>query len=284
MARSTKRVATRFGEIAYEERGEGPPALFLHGVFLNGHLWRHVIDEVAGQRRCFALDLLGHGETRTPPEADLSFDAQAGMIAAFADALGLGRIDLVGNDSGGGIAQIFAASFPERVRSLTLTNCDTHDNWPPPTFLPFIEAVAAGRLRELGPAVLADPAAGRELLGVGYEHPERVSDETVRTYLDPIFASADRIALLERWCPAMDNRQTVAAEASLRRLAAPTLIVWGTGDPFFDVAWARWLYEAIPGARPPVVLEGAKLFFPEERPEPLAAALRSLWAEAAVPA
>ena len=70
------------------------------------------------------------------------------MLTEFLDALEIDQVDLVGNDSGGGIAQIFAALYPERVRSLTLTNCDTHDNWPPEAFKPFLEMAAAGGLRD----------------------------------------------------------------------------------------------------------------------------------------
>ncbi len=51
------------------------------------------------------------------------------MLKEVLDALKIDQVDLVGNDSGGGIAQIFAALYPERVRTLTLTNCDTPDNW-----------------------------------------------------------------------------------------------------------------------------------------------------------
>ena len=57
------------------------------------------------------------------------------------------QVDLVGNDSGGGIAQIFAALHPSRVRSLTLTDCDVHDNWPPEAFKPFLAMAAAGGLQ-----------------------------------------------------------------------------------------------------------------------------------------
>ena len=73
--------------------------------------------------------------------------ANANMLREFLDALKIDRVDLVGNDSGGGIAQIFAALHPERVRSLTLTDGDTHDNWPPEAFKPFLEMAAAGGLR-----------------------------------------------------------------------------------------------------------------------------------------
>jgi pimeloyl-ACP methyl ester carboxylesterase len=78
----------------------------------------------------------------------------------------------------------------------------------------------------------------------------------------------------------MDNRQTTAIEPGLRALRAPTLIVWGDGDIFFDVKWAHWLKATIPGALEPIIVEGAKLFFPEERPDELIAPLRKFWSAA----
>ena len=56
-------------------------------------------------QRCIALDLMGHGATKTPADADMSFDAQVAMIGAFLDALKIDQVDLVANDSGGGIAR-----------------------------------------------------------------------------------------------------------------------------------------------------------------------------------
>jgi pimeloyl-ACP methyl ester carboxylesterase len=86
------------------------------------------------------------------------------------------QVDLVGYDSGGGIAQIFAASYPERVRSLTLSDCDAHDNWPPEPFKPFLAMAAAGGLRGTLDAMLADKSIYRspQALGPAYEHPERL--------------------------------------------------------------------------------------------------------------
>jgi pimeloyl-ACP methyl ester carboxylesterase len=77
MRRNLKHTATWYGDIAYTDKGVGPAALFVHGVFLNGYLWRHVIDRVADVRRCIAVDLLAHGATRTPRNQDVSFEAQA---------------------------------------------------------------------------------------------------------------------------------------------------------------------------------------------------------------
>ena len=136
---------TASGRIAYIEDGEGPVALFVHGVPLNGYHWRHVIDRVRHRRRCIAVDLMALGYTEIAPTQDVSFTSQARMLAEVLDVLGMDGIDLVGNDSGGAIAQIFAAHHPERLRSLVLTNCDVHDGWPPPQVLPLIRSTA-GRL------------------------------------------------------------------------------------------------------------------------------------------
>src|SRR5437016_12427509 len=137
---------TPSGRIAYVEQGRGPAAVLLHGVPLNGFHWRHVIDAVSDLRRCIALDLMGLGYTEIAPDQDVSFGAQARMLAELCDARGLGPIDLVGNDSGGGIAQILEARHAERLRTLTLTNCDTPDNWPPEAEKPTLEAARTGAL------------------------------------------------------------------------------------------------------------------------------------------
>src|SRR4051812_24716205 len=91
---SRRTTDTPYGEIAYVERGSGPTALFVHGVLLNSYLWRDALERLAPERRCIALDIMGHGATRVSDEQDLSFDAQAGMIAAFLDALRLDQVDL----------------------------------------------------------------------------------------------------------------------------------------------------------------------------------------------
>src|ERR1700716_3523747 len=141
---TTHSVETPSGHISYASAGSGPVALFVHGVVLNKHLWRHQLAGLSDIRRCIAADLLAHGDTEITPEQDVSVTANARMLKEVLDALQVDQVDLVGNDSGGGIAQIFAALYPERVRSLTLTDCDTYDNWPPEAFKPFVEMVAGG--------------------------------------------------------------------------------------------------------------------------------------------
>jgi pimeloyl-ACP methyl ester carboxylesterase len=266
---TTHSVETPSGRISYASAGSGPAALFVHGVVLNKHLWRHQLAGLSDIRRCIAVDLLAHGDTEIAPDQDVSVTANAKMLKEVLDALKIDQVNLVGNDSGGGIAQIFAALNPERVRTLTLTNCDSHDNWPPEAFKPFVDMVKAGGLRETLNAMLADKTIFRSpgALGPAYERPETVTDEDIETYSPPPGAERTAYTDLQRFVVAFDNKHTRLIEPQLRKLQAPTLIVWGTDDVYFPVKWAHWLAETIPGAKPPVELAGARIFFPEERAE-----------------
>lgn len=267
------------GRISYIEQGEGPVALFVHGVLLNGHLWRHQLEHLSDIRRCIAVDLLAHGDTEIAPDQDVSVTANAQMLLEFLDALHIDKIDLVGNGSGGGVAQIFAASHPERVRSLTLTDSDAHDNWPPEAFKPFLATAETGGLSDTLNAMLADKNVYRspQALGPAYENPEQLSDEDIEKYLRPLVKTAQRTRDFQRFLAAFDNKHTLAVEAGLRALQAPTLIVWGTDDVYFDVKWSHWLAETIPGTRRRVELEGARIFFPEERWAEFNTELRGHW-------
>src|SRR5262245_49854339 len=281
----TKRtVETASGRIAYAEQGDGPVALFVHGVLLNGHLWRHQLAHLSDVRRCIAVDLLAHGDTEIAANQDVSVTANANMLREFLDALSIEEVDLVGNDSGGGIAQIFAASHPQRLRSLTLTDCDAHDNWPPDAFKPFLATAANGGLSPTLNAMLADKNVYRApgALGPAYEHPERVVDDSIEIYLRPLVRTEGRTLDFQRFLAAFDNAHTGSIEPRLRTLRVPTLIVWGTDDVYFDVKWSRWLADAIPGTRRRIELEGARIFFPEERWGEFNRELRAHWQAAAV--
>src|SRR5260370_11876266 len=102
-------AATGFGNIAYRETGSGRAAVFVHGVLLNGHLWDPLIERLAGIRRCIAVDILAHGATDARSDQDLSFDAQAAMLAAFCDAMKLEQADIIPNDTASGIRQTLPA-------------------------------------------------------------------------------------------------------------------------------------------------------------------------------
>jgi pimeloyl-ACP methyl ester carboxylesterase len=275
-------AATRFGEISYLDLGAGPTALFVHGIATNAYLWRHVMDALSGQRRCIAIDLPLHGQSPVTAEQDLSLAALAAGLDDFCEVLGLTGIDLVANDTGGAIAQIFAARHPQRLATLTLTNCDTVDNLPPEAFKPMVELAAAGNLAPSAVSMFANLEASAQIsFASGYEHLDRIDRDVIRSYLQPCFGTIERARQFERLLVSLDVGDLQAVMPQLGELTVPTLVVWGTGDAFFDVSWAYWLRDTIPGTTRVVTVDGARLFFPEERPMDLVPHLEQHWAAVA---
>jgi pimeloyl-ACP methyl ester carboxylesterase len=275
-------VQTSFGRIAYVEMGEGPAALFLHGVPLNGAHWRDVMSAVSPRARAIAIDLMGLGHSEVALDQDLTFPVQAQMALEVMDALGIDRFDLVGNDSGGAIAQILCVNAPTRVRSLTLTNCDCHDNWPPAAFAQATALAKFGRLSAVLKGVLDNLALARSDLGLGtgFERPDLLTADLVSAYIAPLVATDARMTQLDRYVASMDSSQTVSIYDALCNLHVPTQILWGEKDVFFPVEWARWLGRTIPGTTRVIEIVGARLFFAEERPYWLAERLIEHWSDA----
>jgi pimeloyl-ACP methyl ester carboxylesterase len=272
-------VATRSGPVSViDTGGPGRAALFVHGLGTSSYLWRNVIAELGGQRRCVAVDLPLHGRTPAAPGQDFSLPALAGFLAGCCDALGLGAVDLVANDSGGAIAQVFAAGHPDRLRTLTLTDCETQDNLPPRALLPATWAARLGLLARLGPSLARDTDRARKrFYGVGYQDAAQPPDDLVRAWQDPLLGTRAAAREYQRLFLSLRARDLRAARPALARLNVPTLIVWGTDDKFFPRRFAYWLRDTIPGATGVVEIDGGRLFFPDERAAELTAALRRHW-------
>jgi pimeloyl-ACP methyl ester carboxylesterase len=285
--RHRKTVPTRSGVRGYVDVGDGPVAFFVHGLGTNAYLWRNVIGLLREERRCIAMDLPLHGHSPVGPGDDLSLPALAQSVEDFLDALDLTGVDLVANDTGAAVSQIFAAQHPQRLSSLTLTNCEARDNIPNEAFTGTVELARRGELAAVAVEMvrtIEQARSGDRAIGLNYEHPERLSDETLRTYLEPICGTLDNARHFERLLCALDSKDLLAALPGLQRLTVPTLIVWGTGDFHFEVSWAHWLRDTIPGAREVVEIEGGKLYFPDERAAEFVPHLRRHWAAARVPA
>jgi pimeloyl-ACP methyl ester carboxylesterase len=268
---------TTFGKIAYVETGSGSPALFLHGFPVNGFAWRDVIEDLAPTRRCIAPDLMGLGYTEVKPDQDLRFDQQAAMIAAFMDRLGLTQVDLVGNDSGASISQVFAARYPARLRSLTITNCEVHDLWPNAMLKAAFDQFADPSIVAGLNAMLQTPALARQGLASVYEDATRIPDEAFKTYLEPVLSSEARSNSLRRFLNLGNLKVLTPIAPQLRELKVPTLIAWGEADTAFDLKSVDWLRSNIGGVRRVVMVPRGKLFFPEEHPKLMSVLLNEFW-------
>jgi pimeloyl-ACP methyl ester carboxylesterase len=268
------------GRIAYVERGRGPGAIFLHGYPLNGFQWRGAMARLADRRRCIAIDLMGLGYSDVAQGADLSPLAQAAMVVAVMDRLGLSEADLVSNDSATGVAQLIAAHHPQRVRSLLLTNGDVDANSPPAPFMGAIEQARKGELVLFFDRHLADNAfaRSRDGIGRGYTRPDRIlTPDVVETYLRPLVGSDKRRAQSQGYAIAMLPNPLPAAAPALRAFDKPVRMVWARNNELFGDDWAAWLDRTFPRSRGVRFVEDANLFFPEERPDLIAEEARKLW-------
>ena len=142
--------------------------------------------------------------------------------------------------------------------------------------MPTIQAAREGTLAALFQTLLDDPGAARARMARAFADPSVLTDEIVRVYLEPLLASAERRRSFHRYWLGFDPIHTVRIEPRLRALRVPTLIVWALDDIFFELKWAHWLRDAIPGVVRLVEVPGARLFFPEDRPHALIDPLRKL--------
>lgn len=275
-------LSTRFGNIAYTDRGGGQVALFLHGFPLNSFQWRGAIERLSPYRRCIAPDSLGLGYTQVAEGVHITPATQVQMLVALLDALSIRDVDIVANDSGGAIAQLFFTLHPDRVRTVLLTNCDVENNCPPPAVIPVIDLARKGRFADewLAPWVADKHLArsGKGLGGMTFTYPEKLTDETIDMYLGPLVESPARRALTNAYAMGLAPNPLAGTEPLLRQSQKPVRIVWGTGDTIFSQDDAAYLDRTLPRSQGVRWMEGAKLFFPEEYPDVIAEEARKLWA------
>jgi pimeloyl-ACP methyl ester carboxylesterase len=258
------------GTVRYRDTGQGTPIVFVHGLLVNGLLWRKVTPLLDGEFRCIVPDWpLGSHSDPLAPGADRSPRGVANLIADFLEALDLEGVILVANDTGGAIAQLVATERPERIGRLVLTPCDAYENFLP---LAFRHLQWLARVPGALPLVFQGmrvAALRRSPLGFGLLTRRPIPDPILQAWVRPFLGSAgvrrDTIGLLR----AVDTRDTLGAAERLRDFERPTLIAWAREDRFFKLRFAERLAQAIPDCRLETI-EDSYTFVSEDQPERLA--------------
>jgi pimeloyl-ACP methyl ester carboxylesterase len=268
MAEQRKEVELATGRIRYREAGAGKPVVFVHGYLVDGRLWDGVVDRLSASHRCFAPDWpFGAHQHAMAPGADLSPPGIAAVVADFLTAHELEDVTIVGNDSGGAISQVLVTRHPERIGRLVLTNCDTHENFPPGIFkaLPLLAKV---------PGATTTMAQGFRIGAVGRRAFKpfartTIPPELVASWLAPSLRDRAVRADLKKVTIGLDKRYTLAAAAALRGSQLPILLAWAPGDRYFPISYAERLAGEAGNARI-VTVEGARTFVPLDQPQRVA--------------
>jgi pimeloyl-ACP methyl ester carboxylesterase len=267
----TREVHVGGATLRYREVGEGTPLLFLHGLLVNGDLWRKVVPLLSDRFRCITPDLpLGSHELPVESRDDLSPRGVAGMVAEFIGALRLRDVTVVANDTGGAITQLLVTEHPGLVSRVVLTPCDCFENFLPPAFK-MLQICGrssafwwlAGQSMRLRPLLRTPLAFGLLMHGAP---PREIAD----SWLGPVRRSKAVRGDVAAFTRRIDSRDTVAAGARLHAFAGEVLLAWAASDRGFPRTYARRLAEAFGEKARLEFIEGSRVFVPEDQPAALA--------------
>lgn len=263
-----KEVQLAAGTIRYREAGKGKPIVFVHGYLVDGRLWDGVVDALGDRFRCIAPDWpLGAQQVAMNPTADLSPPGIAALISDFLEKLDLEDVTIVGNDSGGAMSQVLVTTRPERIGRLVLTNCDTHENFPPGIFkaMPALAKLPGGM--QLLAAPFRVPALARRTFAPFAR--TKIPDGLVASWMRPAAGDRDVMRDLKKVTAGMNNRHTLAAAEKLRTSNLPLLLLWAPGDKYFPLTYAERLQSEVPHTTL-IQIPNAKTFVCLDQPKQVA--------------
>lgn len=232
---------------------EAVPVVFVHGAFVNGHLWDGVAEHLrTGDLR---LDLvlpdlpLGAHHRPFGPQAAFDLPGVVEMLTGLLDGLGIERAVIVGNDSGGAIAQCFMAAHPDRVLGALLTPTETSDNFPPRTFRFLFPPLRLRALMWTTCQLLRFDLGRRLPITFGRLMRRRLTPDEARTLMGPLWQSAGARDDLRRFLRTADAEVMRAAEARFDAVTAPVDVSWCTDGRVFPDADADRIAAAFPAGR-----------------------------------
>jgi pimeloyl-ACP methyl ester carboxylesterase len=273
---TTRDVAARGARIRFVEVGDGPPLVLVHDYLASHVAWDDVSPGLSTRFRVIAPDLPGFGESEKPPPGRYRYDFESfcESLADLIAAVGLGRVSLCGHAMGGAVALTLAATYAHVVDKLVLVNPLVYP--PRPDALSRIAGVPV-----LGPLVFKQ-LYGRSLfrsrfLGQGHIAPDDgVASRRVDHLFDLFDVPAAREAAYATMRAMLDTRPLTA---SVPRVTAPTLVVWGRANRAAPVEQGRRLARELGGARFEVFDCGRSPA--EERPDAFTSVVTSFLANGA---
>jgi pimeloyl-ACP methyl ester carboxylesterase len=269
--------------IHYQESGpsDGPAIVFVHGLLVDGSIWRSVVAGLSDELRCVVPTLpMGSHITPMRERSAATPLGVAEVLADFLDALDLHDVTLVANDMGGAITQLLLTRRPERVGRVVLTNCDSHDNWLPPDFKHLQRMAKIGLLGPVLAMTYRMPAIRDSRIGFGLLHKRPIPADILDAWTRPVLASRGVRRDVNDFTRHIDNRLTLDAATRLSEFTGPALIAWAPGDRVFPMRYAERLRDAFTKATLITVADSGS-FIPLDQPGELARLVRDFIGSAA---
>ncbi len=226
----------------YRDRGQGLPIVLLHGSYSSLHTWEGWSEALSPHHRVVTLDLPGHGLTGPDPEERYRPAAMADFVETFTARMGLRRFVVGGNSMGGRVAAELALRDPNRVERLILVDAAglAHHTRMPVGLRVFQSAAMDCIARWVTPRIVI-----RRALREAYGDPSRVTESLVDRYEDLMLREGNRRAIRG----SLRQLAQDEFEIRLRRIHAPTLILWGALDRSLPERHAERFHSRIRGSR-----------------------------------
>ena len=263
-------VTLEAGTIHYDVTGpaEGRLVVFVHGYEMASSFWGSLSERLSARGlRCFAPTWpLGSHPEPLLPGADRTLPGIAAMVDAFLAALDLHDVVLVGNDTGGLVAQLVAVEHPDRLGALVLTSCDAFEHFPPPILKPLILASRTAPTFRAALQAARSKAVRRRAFGA-LSHSD--IDALVVRWVKPALENPAIAEDLRQLTASLRQETALSAAARLGGFTRPALVAWSADDAFFPLEDGRRLAAALPNAELHVI-EDARTFSMLDQPDRLA--------------
>jgi pimeloyl-ACP methyl ester carboxylesterase len=257
--------------VCYRKVGEGPALVLLHGFPLSGLTWRKMVPALSQRFTCYALDLIGLGDSTSTDDADFTSQGQAGAFQRALSAQGVSSYALTGNDTGGWIARELALLDSGRITHLALMNTEMPGHRPP--WIPLYQrTVALPGSSFVLRRMLASRRIRRSSMGFGgcFEDLDVIDGEFAELFLAPLLSSPDRLASMGRFLLNMKFERLDRFRELHGKLSMPVAFLWATADPTFPEPIARAMASQFPNVAHFWSLPKGKLFVQEEQPDMVA--------------
>lgn len=259
----------------YVEAGSGPPVMLVGGWPQSVHCWHKVFAPLAARYRVIAVDPPGLGDSEKPAPA-YDMESIARTLWAFADAMGLERLDFVGFDIGMWIGYPFARQAPERVRTLTLIDARIPGLVPFPPFNPSAASISWHFAFNMLPGLPELLIEGREreflkwLFETRTPTPSVFSDADFDEYARVYRGRAAIASAVGYYRALPQTLRQIETLAKGEKLAMPVLAIAGSAG--VGAAMIDPVQRIAADARG-VVIENCGHYVPEEAPDRLLAEL-----------
>jgi pimeloyl-ACP methyl ester carboxylesterase len=271
------------GTIEYQDVGEGPALVLLHGLLMDASLWDGVIAELSASHRC-VVPTLPLGAHRRPmnADADLSLPGIARLVTEFLGRLGLQDVTLVGNDTGGALVQLILCGDAGRIGRAVLVSCDAFGNFPPG--LTGKTLVLAGKLPPWLFGLFMQQMRLRALrrLPIAFGWLTKRGDAATARWMRPVLGQPGirRDAVRTLRAAAADTGFLDEAAQRLPGFGRPVLVVWASGDRVMPPEHGRRLAGLFPQGRLAEIADSYTLV-PLDQPARLAGLIGEFTADAA---